>query len=152
MCLIIPTAVAQSFINSSPLSKDNSRERHPPRSKMPDFNETSEPTSHTHSVLMYLIIPTAVPQSFVNSSPRSKDNSRECHPRSYREEVYARRRGSPQKDRSLSPRPAIVYAPSVPSGHTSSESSTSPEKYRVRFDEGALEITFILFGFCPNHQ
>ena len=94
---------------------------------------------------------TAVAQSFVDSSPRLKDNSRERYPHSSREEVYIRRRRSPQEDRSLSPRPAIVYAPSVPSGHTSSDSSASPEKHHVRFDQGALHNTFIYFSFCPNH-
>ncbi|KAK0516457.1 hypothetical protein JMJ35_001060 [Cladonia borealis] len=103
---------------------------------MPGFNETGELITHAHSVWTCLIIPTAVAQSFVDSSPRLKDNSRERYPYSSREEVYTRRRRSPQKDRSLSPRPAIVYAPSVPSGHTHSESSASPEKHRVRFDEG----------------
>ena len=118
---------------------------------MPDYNETSELKTHGHSVLMFLIIPTAVAQSFVDSTPRTKDNTRERYHHSSREEVYARRRGSPQKDRSLSPRPAIVYAPSVPSGHTSSNSSASPERHQVRFDEGALHNTLPLFSFCPNH-
>ena len=137
MCLIIPTAVAQSFVNSSPRSKGNSREHCPPRSKVPSFNETSELMTRTHPAVIYLTIPTAVAQSFVNSSPRLTDNSRERYPHSSGEEVYIRRRRSPQKDRSLSPRPAIVYAPSVPS-YTPSDRSASPEKHRVRFDEGTL--------------
>ena len=120
-------------------------------SKMPDFNETSELTSHAHSVLMYLIGLTAVAQSFVDSSPRSKDNSHERYPPSSREEFYRRRRGSPQKDRSLSPRPSIVYAPSVPGGHTPSQSSASPERHHVKFDEGALRNTFALVSFCSKH-
>ena len=118
---------------------------------MPDFDETSKLITHAHLVLMYPIIPTAVAQSFVDSSPRSKENSRERYPPSSRKEVHTRRRGSPQKDRSLSPRPAIVYAPSVPSGHTPSESSSSPENHRVRFDQGELHNTFTLFSFCPKH-
>ena len=118
---------------------------------MPDFNETSELTTHAHSVVMCLIIPTAVAQTFVDSSPRLKGKSRERYPHSSREEVYIRRRGSPQKDHPSSLQSAIVYAPSVPSGHTSSERSASPEKQHVRFAEGVLHNTVTILSFFPDH-
>ena len=105
---------------------------------MPDFNETSKLTTHAYSVLMWLINPTAVAQTFVDSSPRLKDKSRERYPHSSREEVYIRRRGRSQKDHPPSPQPAIVYAPSVPNGHTPSERSAGSEKQYVKFAEGML--------------
>ena len=117
---------------------------------MPDFNETSELITNAHSVLMCLIIPTAVAQTFVDSSPRSKDRSRERYPHSSREEIYIRRRGALQKDYPSPPQSAIVYAPSVPSGHTYSERSASPEKQHVRFAEGVLHITVTIFSFFPD--